>query len=165
MAVVFLLGPGMWAAEKTSRPERAPIEVRRRLAQILKEGGHSTVLMEDVPDLPGEGMVEKFVRILSDGVTEVLLYWPPRAKMQTTYDELLLLSERPALLRKLRIRIWALHHATVARIAHDDFQILETGQRSRYLTDVARLGIRPLEWERDEDLELQVRLLAAELDP
>lgn len=165
MAVVFLLGPGMWAAERTSQPERAPIDVRRRLAQILKGGGHSVVLMEDVPDLPGEGMVEKFVRILSDGVTEVLLYWPQKAKMQTTYDELLLLSERPALLRELRIRIWALHHATVARITKDNFQILETGQRSRYLTDVARLGLRPLEWETDEDREEQVRLLATELDP
>lgn len=164
MAVVFLLGPGMWAAEKTSPPERAPIEVRRRLAQILREVGHSVVLMEEVPDLPGEGMVEKFVRILEDGVTEVLLYWPPKAKMQTTYDELLLLSERPALLGELRIRIWALHHATVARITSDEFQILESGQRSRYLTDVARLGLRPLEWETVEDLEEQVRLLAAELD-
>jgi hypothetical protein len=165
VAVVFLLGPGMWTAEKTSRPERAPIEVRRRLGQILKEAGHSVVLMEDVPDQPGEGMVEKLVRILSNDVNEVLLYWPPKAKMQTTYDELLLLSERPALLRELRIRIWALHHATVARITNDDFQILETGQRSRYLTDVARLGLRPLEWETDKDLEEQVRLLAAELDP
>jgi len=165
VAVVFLLGPGMWAGEGISRHDRAPIEVRRRLAGILTEGGHSVVLMEDVPDLPGEGMVEKFVRILRDGVTEIVLYWPPEAKMQTTYDELLLLSERPALLDELRIRTWALHHATVAKITRDEFQILETGQRSRYLTDVARLGLRPLAWETDEDLEEQVRLLAAELDP
>jgi hypothetical protein len=139
--------------------------MRRRLAGILSRGGHTVVLMEDVADLPGEGMVEKFVRILRDGITEVLLYWPPKAKMQTTYDELLLLSERPALLRELRIRIWALHHATVARISRDDFQILETGQRSRYLMDVARLGLRPLEWQTEADLEEQTRLLAAELDP
>lgn len=155
----------MWTAPGPSLPERAPIEVRRRLARILKGGGHSVVLMEDVPDLPGEGMVEKFTRILTDGVTEILLYWPPRAKMQTTYDELLLLSERPALLKELRIGLWALHHVTVAKIAKDRFQILETGQRSRYLTDVARLGLHPLEWETDEDLDEQVRLLAAQLDP
>lgn len=164
MAVVFLLGPGMWAAERSTERERAPLEVRRRLAGILMAAGHTAILMEDVADLPGEGMVEKFVRILSDRVTEVLLYWPPKAKMQTTYDELLLLSERAALLREHEIGIWALHHSSVARISRDEFQILETGQRSRYLTDVARLGLRPLEWESDEDLEEQARLLAAELD-
>lgn len=164
MAVVFVLGPGMWAAETASQPGIPPIEVRRRLARILIEGGHAAILMEDVPDLPGEGLVEKFVRILGNGVTDVLLYWPPQAKMQTTYDELLLLSERPDLLRDLGIRLWALHHPSVARITRDEFQILEVGQRSRYLTDVARLGLSPLEWETNEDLEDQVRLLAAELD-
>jgi hypothetical protein len=74
----------MWAAEGSSGRERAPLDVRRRLAGILSSAGHTAVLMEDVPDLPGEGMVEKFVRILGDRVTEVLLYWPPEAKMQTT---------------------------------------------------------------------------------
>jgi hypothetical protein len=68
------------------------------------------------------------------------------------------------LLRELEIRIWTFHHSSVARIADDDFQILETGQKSRYLTDVARLGLRPLEWETDEELEELTRLLAAELD-
>lgn len=164
MAVVFLLGPGMWAADIFSPPETAPMEVRRRLAEILKRGGHSVILMEDDPDREGEGMVEKFKRLLRCGVTDVLLYWPPMAKMQTTYDELLLLSERRSSLEQLGIRIWALHHVKVARIAKDEFQILETGQRSRYLMDVSRLGIHPIEWETDEDLEEQTQLLAAELD-
>ncbi len=121
--------------------------------------------MEDDPDRDGEGMVEKFERLLRSGVTDVLLYWPPLAKMQTTYDELLLLSERRALLEKLGISIWALHHVKVAEITKGVFRILETGQRSRYLMDVARLGIRPLSWETRESLEELVHLLAAELGP
>ena len=163
MAVVFLLGPGMWA-EGAASSEPAPIAVRRQLAGILQETGHSVLLMEEEPDLDDEDMVQKFERLLRRDVTDVLLYWPPLAKMQTTYDELLLLYDRRELLKQLGITIWALHHVAVAVISEGEFRILETGNRSRYLAAVARLGIRPLVWETDDDLEETVRLLAAELD-
>ena len=120
--------------------------------------------MEDEADRDAEGMVGKFERLLRSGVTAVLLYWPPLAKMQTTYDELLLLSERRTLLRQQGISIWAVHHVGVAEIASGVFRIKEKGNRSRYLEDVARIGIQPLAWESEDELEAQVRLLAEELD-
>jgi hypothetical protein len=83
--------------------------------------------------------------------------------MQTTYDELILLYDRRAFLKKHSIRLWAMHHSSVAKISKDEFVVLETGNRSRYLTAVTRLGLRPLEWGDEEELAEQVRLLAAEL--
>ena len=164
MAVIFFLGPGMWAAEKPSPAEPAPLEVRRRLARILRKSGHTVILMEDEPDRTAEDLIQKFDRLLANKVTDVLLYWPPLAKMQTTYDELVLLRDRQDLLKELGISIWVLHHVKVAVIKEGEFQILETGHRSRYLTAVARLGVHPLEWETEDDLHERVRLLAAELD-
>ena len=83
--------------------------------------------------------------------------------MQTTYDELILLYDRRGFLQKHSVRLWALHHSSVANISKDEFKVLETGNRSRYLTAVARLGLRPLEWDGETELWDQVRLLAAEL--
>jgi len=165
MAVVFLLGPGMWATTEPPPTDPAPMEVRRRLARILKRSRHTVILMEDEPDRDAEDMIQKFERLLRSKVTDVLLYWPPLAKMQTTFDELILLCDRQGLLKQLAITIWVLHHVKVAVIAEGELKILETGDRSRYLTAVARLGVRPLEWEKDDDLQERTRLLAAELDP
>jgi hypothetical protein len=163
VAIVFLLGPGWWADEKASPADASPMAVRRRLARILKRSGHAVVLMEDETDRPGEDMIQKFDRLLRNKVTDVLLYWPPLAKMQTTWDELILLCDRQALLERRKISIWVLHHVKVARISRGVFEILEKGGRSRYLTAVARLGVHPLEWETEEDLEERTRLLASEL--
>ncbi|MEO8197275.1 MAG: hypothetical protein ABI689_11180 [Thermoanaerobaculia bacterium] len=164
MAVVFLLGPGMWVAAAAAPAELSPMAVRRRLAAILAASGHRAFLMEDDPDRVDEDLIEKFDRLLRGGVTDVLLYWPPLAKMQTTYDELILLCDRKALLAGLGIDIWVLHHTKVAAITAGTFRILEKGGRSRYLTAVAGLGVHPLEWETEADLEERMRLLAAELD-
>lgn len=164
MACVFLLGPGMWGPAK-SRAASSPIGVRRRIAKILEASGHSIVIMEDEPDVAGEDMIQKFDRLLRQEVTDILLYWPPLAKMQTTYDELILLYDRQDFVRKARISLWVLHHVSVARITKDEFSVLEVGQRSRYLEALARLGVTPLEWETGEDLEEWARLLASELTP
>ncbi len=119
--------------------------------------------MEDDPDRSDEDYIQKFDRLLRSKVSDVILYWPPLAKMQTTYDELILLCDRREFLQKASIRLWALHHSSVARITHAEFKVLETGHRSRYLTAVARLGVRPLQWEDEEELAEQVRLLSTEL--
>lgn len=137
---------------------------RRRLAAILTAGGHRAFLMEDEPDRDDEDLIQKFDRLLRGGVTDVVLYWPPLAKMQTTYDELILLCDRKELLRQLGIAIWVLHNVKVAAIAAGTFRILEKSGRSRYLTAVAGLGVHPLEWETEAELDDRVRLLAAELD-
>jgi len=163
MAVVFLLGPGMWDTAKRPAADPSPMRVRRDMAKVLDEHHHAVILMEDDPDREGEDVIQKFERLLKGKVTDIVLYWPPLAKMQTTYDELILLYDRRSFLKKHSIRLWALHHSSVAKISKDEFKVLETGNRSRYLTAVARLGLRPLEWDDEEDLAKQVRLLAAEL--
>ncbi len=163
MAVVFLLGPGMWDPARRAVADPSPMHVRRALAKILGEHGHQVTLMEDDPDRPGEDYIEKFDRLLRDRVTDVVLYWPPAAKMQTTYDELILLCDRRDHLRRASVRLWALHHASVATIKGDEFKVLEAGNRSRYLTAVAGLGLHPLEWSDERELEIQTRLLATEL--
>ncbi len=153
----------MWDPDKRTSSDPAPLQVRRDIAKNLKAYGHGVLLMEDDPDREKEDLIDKFDRLLRQEVTDVVLYWPPLAKMQTTYDELILLCDRRDFLKKRKIRLWALHHSSVATIAKDEFRVLETGNRSRYLTAVARLGLRPLEWEADEDLHEQIRLLATEL--
>jgi hypothetical protein len=162
MSVIFLLGPGMWSPDKVA--SRSPMDVRRRLARILGASGHRVVLMEDAPDVSGEDMIQKFDRLLRDRVTDVVLYWPAQAKMQTTYDELILLYERKDFIRRARISLWVLHHVSVARITRDEFRVLEAGQRSRYLEAIARLGVTPLEWHTDAECEEWARMISSELD-
>lgn len=153
----------MWVGEKRVPSDPAPLLIRRSLAKTFRAHGHHVVLMEDDSDREGEDLIEKFDRLLRHKVTDVVLYWPPLAKMQTTYDELILLCDRRGFLKKEKIRLWALHHSSVATIARDEFKVLETGNRSRYLTAVARLGLRPLEWNSEDELMEQAALLAAEL--
>jgi len=141
------------------------MDMRRQLAEILRSGDHTVILMEDEQDVEGQDLVQKFYRLLRDrAITDILVYWPAHAKMPTTHDELILLramyahrdpSELPAL--------WILHHVSVASITKDKFEVKEKGGRSRYLTAVARLGTRPLEWEDDQDLLERARLLSMEL--
>src|SRR5208282_5291956 len=114
MAVVFFLGPGMWDPDKKPASDPAPMQARREIAKLLAKGGHTIILMEDDPDRPGEDYIQKFDRLLRHRVTDVVLYWPPLAKMQTTYDELILLYDRQKLLKQESIAIWALHHSSVA---------------------------------------------------
>lgn len=163
MAVVFLLGPSQWDGVQRPQAGSAPMQVRRDLAAIFIKHGHKVILMEDDPDRESEDYIQKFDRLLRSKVTDIVLYWPPLSKMQTTYDELILLCDRRVFLDKESLRLWALHHSSVARITKDEFIILETGSRSRYLTAVARLGLRPLQWEDDKDLAEQALLLAKEL--
>ena len=138
--------------------------IRRRIAKQWRDDGHDVLLLEDERDRPGEDLIQKFDRSLRQGVTDVAVYWPPAAKMQTTYDELILLCDRRDFLKKHSITVWLLHHASVAAISKDEFRVLETGQRGRYLTAVVRLGVESWPWEDDNDLTRQVGELSKELD-
>lgn len=164
MAVIFLLGPGTWDPSKKAPTEPSPMGVRRKIAKQLREDGHEVVLMEDDPDRVGEDLIHKFDRLLRKDVTDVVVYWPPSAKMQTTYDEFILLCDRRDFLTKHSITIWLLHHSSVAAISKEEFRVLESGQRSRYLTAVVTLGVEPLEWDDEDDLMQQIRALSEELD-
>jgi len=161
MAVIFLLGPGMWGPERTAA-DVSPMEVRKKLAARFRTDGHAVILMEDEADRKGEDMVEKFDRLLRKA-TAIVMYWPPQAKMQTTYDELILLRDRKAYLAEAKTAIWVLHHDSVAEISGDEFNVLEAGNRSRYLTAVAALGVHPIDWSDDEELDRKAALLSAEL--
>lgn len=154
----------MWDPAKGSAADPAPMQVRRDLAEVFRGHGHTVILMEDDPDRQGEDLIQKFDRLLQSGVTDVVLYWPPRAKMQTTYDELILLCDRLPVLKERSVHLWALHHSSVATITKDEFKVLEPGSRSRYLTAVARrLVLHPLAWDTEDELNELTRLLAAEL--
>jgi hypothetical protein len=157
MAILFLLGPSLWESG-----EDVPMRTRREIGKVFRESGHRVILMEDEADKEDEDLVEKFYRLLLEKrVTDIVVYWPAHAKMQTTYDEFILLRARMDI-SKLP-RIWVLHHSSVASIKVGQFEVKERGSRSRYLTAVAKLGTHPLEWDSAEDLKEQVRLLAMEL--
>lgn len=162
MAIVFLLGPSQWDPQRGEPPKHTPMEARRQIEELLEAEGHHVILMEDVEDERGEDLIEKFDRILqSKGVTDIVVYWPAGAKMQTTYDELILLRDR---VDDVPLPdIWVLHHASVAEISRDEFRVTEAGGRSRYLEAVARLGVRPFPWDDHEALLRLARLLASEL--
>lgn len=162
MAVVFLLGPSQWAPQRGEPLKHTPMEVRRQIEGLLEAEDHHVILMEDVEDRRGEDLIEKFDRILqTKGVTDIVVYWPAGAKMQTTYDELILLRDR---VDDVALPdIWVLHDASVAELTRDEFRVTEAGGRSRYLEAVARLGIRPLPWEDREALLHRAGLLASEL--
>lgn len=163
MAVIFLLGPGMWDPSKRTPAEPSPMDVRRHIAKQFRRDGHEAILMEDDPNREGEDLIQKFDRLLRQGVTDVVVYWPPAAKMQTTFDEFILLCDRRDFLTKRSIAVWLLYQSSVAEISKDEFKVLETGQRSRYLSAVVALGVEPLEWDDDDDLMQRVAALADQL--
>ena len=55
MAVVFLLGPGMWEPSRRAVGDPSPMHVRRSIGKTLKEHGHRVILMEDDPDRAAQG--------------------------------------------------------------------------------------------------------------
>jgi len=73
----------MWEAGKKAQPEPTPMQARREIAKIFRRK-HKVVLMEDDTDREGEDLIQKFDRLLRANVTDVVVYWPPSAKMQTT---------------------------------------------------------------------------------
>lgn len=159
MATAFLLGPSEWR-QAGARP--TPMDVRRELKAILEARNHRVLLMEDLEDAFGEDLVDKFERILdASGIDYVVVYWPKGAKMQTTYDELLLLRKRMD--SKVVPPVWILHHDDVLKVDGGEFKLLETGERSRYLEAAARLGAHANPWKTPEQLREFVRRLAAEL--
>ena len=162
MAVIFLLGPGYWREGEGAPSTDTPLDVRKRIAEALEKDGHTVLLMEKVRDIGGETILQKFDRLLRQGVTQVVVYWPPLAKMATTYTELVLLCDREEFLKKQQIGLWLMHHVSVLSISEDEFKVLERGDRSRYLEAVVKLGPRAVKWETEQDLHDKIRLLSAE---
>jgi hypothetical protein len=164
MAVIYLLGPGFWETSKSPKPAQTPLDIRRQIARVFEADGHRVIIMEDDPVRKGEDLIEKFDRLLHRNSTHVVFYWPPKAKMQTTFDEFLHLYRNQQFLRTKSIPIWVVHHVSVAEIKRDEFRLLEEGGRSRYLEAVTKLGMNPLEWDDEVELFEKIRLLSKEID-
>lgn len=162
MAIIFLLGPSVWKAGKKT-PAYSPMEMRRQIAEMFRENGHKVILMEDEPDITGEDLPNKFYRLLRDkAVTDVVVYWPSLAEMQTTHAEFVLWGACPNISQLPPIQL--LHHASIFSVKGEVFNINDREDRNRYLTSIlARQGVCLVEWESDEDLKEQVCLLSAEL--
>jgi|CXWL01.1.fsa_nt_gi hypothetical protein len=162
MSVIFLLGPGFWREDAGASSAHAPLHVRKKIAETWRKDGHTVLLMEEVRDAEGETILQKFDRLLRQDVTHVVVYWPPLAKMATTYTELVLLCDREEFLKKRQIDLLLLHHVSVLSRSEDEFKVLERGDRSRYLEAVVKLGPRVVKWETEQNLHDKIRLLSAE---
>lgn len=162
MSIIFLLGPGFWHESEGASSAHTPLYVRKRIAEAWRKDGHTVFLMEEVNDVEGETIIQKFDRLLRQDVTQVVVYWPPLAKMATTYTELVLLCDREQFLRKQQIGLWLVHHVSVLSRSEDEFKVLERGDRSRYLEAVIKLGPRRVKWETAQNLDDKIRLLSAE---
>src|SRR5438034_9666215 len=128
MATVFLLGPSEWIGTQTGP---SPREKRRELAGILRNHRHRVILMEDELDRQGEDRGGKFDRLLRSS-TDVVLYWPTKAKMSTTYTEMVLLRKAGEEVPLPHLR--SLHHEKLATIQRGVLKLHEPDARSRYLT-------------------------------
>ena len=162
MAIVFLLGPSVWKSGKAAAT-RSPMAIRRELAEIFRGCGHKVILMEDELDIKGEDLVHKFYRLLRDKkVTDIAVYWPSHAEMQTTHAEFVLWGARQDISKLPPIQI--LHHASIFSTAGDALNINDHEDRNRYLTAIlTRKRVYLREWESGDDLEELVCLLSTEL--
>lgn len=157
MAKILILGPGQWWDEPDGPQSPTPLEIRRRMKEILRPR-HEAVILEDQP--AESSLSQKFARILDDPrLTDAVIYWPPRSKMVTTQQEIaILVARRPA-----RLRIWLLHHTSVASIKQGVFEVTQHGDRGRYTSDLMALSPRVLPWSDERELETHVRHLKSVL--
>lgn len=161
MAQIFLLGPGHWNNPSQPPMSQTPLDVRRKLLKIFRQGGHDAFIMEDQRDIEGEDIVDRFYRILIERrTTDVVVYWPTHAKMQTTHDELVLLRSRHAF--GTVPALWLLHDEAAASVAKGELKVNES-PRSRYLEAVARLGVRSVPWTGQKGLYEAARWLVEEI--
>lgn len=97
-------------------------------------------------------LTDKFLRILETmRTTDIVVYWPKKAKMQTTLDEFLHL--RHSLDRGLSPNIWLLVQSGIIKIRNGRYEITKgTIERSRYLDAIQTLNGHLLSWSNHEKL-------------
>ena len=163
MAIIFLLGPSVWKSKKIS-PIYSPMQKRRQLAEIFRADNHKIVIMEDEPDIKDEHLYKKFYRLINDKkVTDIIMYWPSLAEMQTTQIELVLLGIQNDTLPTPQI--WLFHHTSVFSDKMGEGIISDGEDRSSYLSSILnkRKKKRDVEFENDEDLTRKAEFLSKEL--
>lgn len=159
MSIFFVLGPSEWRdAKKAGRLGFTPLEKRRDMVRILHASGHDAFLMRDVADLPGEGLAEKFLRILREAApTHCILYWPEGATIDTAEDELVIL--RTLVAQGVSVpEIWILAQDITVQEVRGEIHVHDTSGRSAYLRDLMRrtpclLG----NWCHHDDLDEQLQ--------
>lgn len=94
MAAIFVLGPSEWRNPESPWDERlTPLEARRAIALALRPMEIPAILMEDEPGPAGEAWQDKFFRLIEEhGITDILFYWPPEARIDAAQDELIMLA-------------------------------------------------------------------------
>lgn len=158
MKRALLLGPGHWRLPWLRWTRPSPLEVRRRLSETLHSYGLEAVLLEEEPDEAGEAedVSRKFHRFLdSEPLDAILVYWPRRAKMQTTWDELVILREEHLRHeRGERGPLPPLHylHDLRAMDLGEHLVIRERGARSAYLRGVSQLPASAHPWITEPQL-------------
>lgn len=144
-----------------------PLGIRRKLAEGLLANGLEAVLLEDEPDEANErhDLTRKFHRFLeSEPLDAILVYWPLHAKMQTTWDELIILREE--CLRHERGErgplppLHYLHHLDAIDLG-EHLVIRERGGRSAYLRGVSHLAAVAHPWITSDQLDDAVAECAA----
>lgn len=159
MKRVILLGPGHWRLPWRLAKRTTPLEIRRKLAEGLLANGLDAVLLEDEPDEADEkhDLTRKFHRFLeSEPVDAILVYWPLHAKMQTTWDELIILREEHLRHeRGERGPLPPLHylHYLEAMDLGEHLVIHERGGRSAYLRGVSQLAATAHPWITSDQLD------------
>ncbi len=146
---IFVLGPSEWAdpANPWDR-DVTPYQVRQRIVARLKALGADAFIMED-PDglglarnqVPHEPNPQaKFLDLVhSRDVRMFLIYWPPDAKMDTTQDEMVIVSTKHMVEEG-----WAAqaalfgHDSAVGTSEHHALEVREERGRSSYLGCVPR---------------------------
>ncbi len=100
--------------------------------------------MEEHPTRPNEDLVDKFYRLVNEEkTTDIVIYWPAAAKMQTTFDEMILLRARCENNHLPRIHV--LYERAAAKDRSGTLQAMES-PRSRYLSALAPLSLQAIPW-------------------
>lgn len=158
MKQALLLGPGHWNLPWT-RPWRrfylrnTPLEDRQDIRQWLAAQDVDAILLEFEPSLAGEDedLAKKFHRVMSRNAFDaVVVYWPAGAKMQTTWDELVILREMA-----LSSPVPPVHYLSqpgAMDLSDGRLVIHERGARSAYLRGVSQLPAQVWPWTNRREL-------------
>jgi hypothetical protein len=147
---VLLLAP------KHSRDGDRLDDVRTRIAECVRSGGHRPIIMENEPDHHGETLRNKFLRLAGE-CEQAVLVWPPGAAMGTTADEIVLLQE---VAERQLMDIALILHESEAEQRDQELHVHSAADRSRYLDGI--LACRPfiVRWAGGDDFDRALALYA-----
>lgn len=172
MAAIFVLGPSEWRNPASPWDERlTPLEARRAIALALRRMEIPAILMEDEPGPADEAWQGKFFRLLEEhGVTDILFYWPPQARIDAAQDELIMLAVQERVQPRLRPRVALFGHVDAICEGEADggmfLDVKDDVGRSSYLGQIPRLLPTDLHgWSDHDELFLKAQDWARAMFP